>query len=472
MLVFIWSGSFAQNEEDALRYSFLTPSGTARFSAMGGGFGALGADLSLTSQNPAGLAVYTRNSEFTITPVFTFNNSNSTYLDNNKYNDFSYGVQLNNLGLVLTFSSEDKKEGWVNTNFAITYNRLADFRSNIYASSINNTSSLADYFVQMANGHAPVNLYSFEEGLAFDAYLIDTAGSLTNYTSVYDGKYGEEQIFQMNSKGGIGEYSFAFAGNYEHKLFLGGAFNIRSINYSHKKIINEVDIFDSIPHFEQFAFTENLKTSGTGVNLNLGFIYRINKTFRFGLAFHSPTFYSMFDDYYTKIKNDFDTTSYDFSSPENKYKYSLITPARFVGSFGVVFARNGLLSLDVEGVDYRSAKLKSSDYAFVTENSNIQNLYIFGLNVRGGVEYNLGILALRGGVGYYSSPYKSDKDKFVMTYNGGVRIRGDKLYLDLTYSARTGKTTIYPYKLSDKPVETINANQTLSYFMATVGMRF
>ena len=35
----------AQNEEDALRFSRLTPFGSARVTAMGGAFGALGGDF-------------------------------------------------------------------------------------------------------------------------------------------------------------------------------------------------------------------------------------------------------------------------------------------------------------------------------------------------------------------------------------------------------------------------------------------
>jgi hypothetical protein len=57
----------AQNQVDALRYSQIYPGGTARSTAMGGAFGALGGDFYSASLNPAGLGVY-RSSEFTFTP--------------------------------------------------------------------------------------------------------------------------------------------------------------------------------------------------------------------------------------------------------------------------------------------------------------------------------------------------------------------------------------------------------------------
>jgi hypothetical protein len=48
----------AQTIDEALWYSQLFYGGTARFQAMGGAFTALGGDLSVLSQNPAGLGIY------------------------------------------------------------------------------------------------------------------------------------------------------------------------------------------------------------------------------------------------------------------------------------------------------------------------------------------------------------------------------------------------------------------------------
>lgn len=70
--------SYSQNEIDALRYSTLTYGGTARFSAMGGAFGALGADLSNMGINPAGVALFSK-TEFAFTPCIFNNSSSVTY---------------------------------------------------------------------------------------------------------------------------------------------------------------------------------------------------------------------------------------------------------------------------------------------------------------------------------------------------------------------------------------------------------
>ena len=57
----------AQTISDALRYSNLEVGSTARTVGVGGGIGALGADYSVLSTNPAGLAAF-RTNEFVITP--------------------------------------------------------------------------------------------------------------------------------------------------------------------------------------------------------------------------------------------------------------------------------------------------------------------------------------------------------------------------------------------------------------------
>jgi hypothetical protein len=88
-------GTFAQNQLDALRYSRLNPSGTARFVAMGGAFGALGSDFSALSVNPGGIGLY-RSSEFSITPSFSTTTTESQ-LNGNFREDSRYNFNLGNV---------------------------------------------------------------------------------------------------------------------------------------------------------------------------------------------------------------------------------------------------------------------------------------------------------------------------------------------------------------------------------------
>ena len=76
--------AMAQNEVDVLRYSQLTFGGTSRSVAMGGAFGALGADFSSLSINPAGIGLY-RKSEVSLTPGFFTQKTISIYNGETNY---------------------------------------------------------------------------------------------------------------------------------------------------------------------------------------------------------------------------------------------------------------------------------------------------------------------------------------------------------------------------------------------------
>ena len=74
-LVWAWlaaasSTLWAQNETDVLRYGWIDPLSSSRVMAMGGSYGALGADLSCMGINPAGLGMY-RRGDLSMTAGFT-----------------------------------------------------------------------------------------------------------------------------------------------------------------------------------------------------------------------------------------------------------------------------------------------------------------------------------------------------------------------------------------------------------------
>ena len=74
-----------QNEEDVYRYSQLQFGGSARSQGVAGAFGAVGADFSVLSTNPAGMGRY-RESDFSFTPTINFS-SNQTDFKGNVSND-------------------------------------------------------------------------------------------------------------------------------------------------------------------------------------------------------------------------------------------------------------------------------------------------------------------------------------------------------------------------------------------------
>ena len=222
LLAVIAVSATAQNETDALRYSQISPTGTARFAALGGAFGALGSDFTTLSFNPAGIAFY-RSSEISLTPSVFNSVSTSDYLGtqikDNKLN-FNFG----SLGAVRTRirNKEGSTYGWLNFNFGIGYNRLNSFQNRVSIEGRNFSHSIADAFASQAYGtnyNDLQNTNSFDANLAWQTYVIDTAAGQTSIYSTPMGNYGQLQKLQATTLGSMGETVIAFGGNYSNTCF-------------------------------------------------------------------------------------------------------------------------------------------------------------------------------------------------------------------------------------------------------------
>ena len=69
IFLFAIANAYAQEPADALRYSWLTQTGTARNQAIGGAGASLGGEFSSLFINPAGLGFYKTN-DFVLTPSY------------------------------------------------------------------------------------------------------------------------------------------------------------------------------------------------------------------------------------------------------------------------------------------------------------------------------------------------------------------------------------------------------------------
>ena len=107
-LVFSITKIQAQEISDAVRYANNNLTGTARFTALSGAFGALGGDFSSLNVNAAGGAVFLRNQiTFTLSNSSVQNNTN--YFGSNASTcDTSY--DLNQIGSVFVFYNRNSKK--------------------------------------------------------------------------------------------------------------------------------------------------------------------------------------------------------------------------------------------------------------------------------------------------------------------------------------------------------------------------
>jgi len=434
----------AQNEVDALRYSQIIPGGSSRFTSTGGAFGGIGGNISVAGTNPAGLSIF-KSSSMDFTPAFGFNTVNNTFGDT-KFSDFKGGLQINNLGFVFA-AKTGNESGWKSTALAFNYTRNNSYGQNFYVEGVNNSNSITNYFAALGKGKHIGELDDYAEGLAYSAYLIDPdTNSTTSYHSIYD-HYGESQQFSVARRGNLGEYQLSYAANYNDHLYLGGTFGVQSVNYKETTSITEKDISDTIWNFNSMQYDTYLHTTGSGINLKLGLIYRPLDWLKIGFAIHTPTLLELTDNYSSSLESHFDTARYSQSLKSSDYvsSYKIITPAHYLGSLGFLIRHSMLLSVEAEMVDYSSIRMSGDDYSYTTENNSIRQNYTATYNLRGGMEYRLNNFTIRLGGGYYGSPYTSNqinKNSYTMVYSGGFGFRVENVFFDFGYY-RIENTSIY-----------------------------
>ena len=463
--------AFSQNENDALRYSFLKPGGTARFTSMGGAFGALGGDFSSLSINPAGLAIF-RSSEITFSPTLDYSLVESSYYGSSS-DDMKYNFNLNNLGVVfaLPLSSPVDQPGWKAVNFGFGLNRHNNFNQRWTAEGFNTQSSILTDFINQANQEGGLaNLDDFSTGLAWDTWLLFEEDG--QYMS--DLPYGRVlQRQETNSSGSIREFVLSVAANYNDLLFLGATVGLPSVRYEESSIFQETDRDNESSVFNSLTYTNKFNTSGTGFNLKVGAILRPTDLIRLGVAFHTPTFYKLEDEYYASMQSSLNLEDYtDFArSPDGWFKYELNTPMKAIASLGLVFGNVGLLSLDYEYADFSRMRLRSDDYLFSDENRVISDNFTAQHNFRIGGEVRLDPLVLRGGYAFYSSPYNTGiNDGQQSIASAGLGFRERNFSLDFGYALTFFSEDYYLY--SAQFVSPVQNDYSMSRFMLTFGFRF
>jgi hypothetical protein len=469
--------SYSQTDEDALRYSQINIAGTARYTSMGGAFGALGGDFSTLSWNPAGIAIY-RTSEFTFSPSLYLEKTNSEF-PGNSTNATKYNFNISNLGFVYTqkVGKDESAYGWKNWNFGFGINRINNFHTKSYYQGVNHDNSLLDYFAEHADGTVPENLNAFYENLPYQTYLINPDSN--NFYSTVIPSGGELQRRNSTTRGAITEMAISFGGKYSNKLYLGGSLGFDFLRYIEETTYEELDATNSIPgDFNNFSFNQNVTTHGVGINLKLGLIYRAADWVRLGAAFHTPTFYSMTDDFSNSMQSSFDNGDvYSQSSPAGTFDYNLTTPLRAIGSVAFIIGKTGLISADYEFVDYSSAEFDASGVGLSDVNNTIQNKYTAAGNLRIGTEWRYENFSFRGGYAMSGSPFNSTykpsgADMSQNSYSLGLGIRDQDFFIDFGYILSKRTDFFQPYVLNFQGVPGVTNDIYTSNFTITLGAKF
>jgi hypothetical protein len=479
--------SEAQSDVDALRYS-LTPTlgSTARSLSLGGASGALGADQSAVLSNPAGLAQFKSNS-FNISVGTNTLKNKSTYLDGNGKTSNLFVPEFSSINMVWTSRKTKRgnpvKTGWVNTNFQVGYNKIASFNRNVSYAGDNAQNSYTDYIADYVKGLDVSALDANDEQLDqgfyyFDnmfwyGYLIDSASNGDYFANYAPDNGSISQKGQIINRGGMGEYNMAFAANYEHKVYFGASLNVSSVNYTEKNTFSEIDNPMTIGNWNSFDFKRNLETSGYGVSGRFGVVFRPNSNFRLGGTIHTPTKLNLTDEYSDNLYVLYDDGSTeDMKTIDKSFSYTVTTPAKYGLQGAYIFGKKGLITAEVETIDYSTMNLSSDDDLFEDNNSSISDKYQNATNLKIGGEYVINSFRLRGGFATVGNPIANSDEYSRKIISGGFGIQEKNWAFDFGMSKDMSSDVYTPYSISGIAPSQVNNKLTGTRLMLTLSTKF
>src|SRR5690606_32709956 len=322
-----------------------------------------------------------------------------------------------------------------NFNIGIGYHRTGNFNSTMGFTGVNNESSYSD-FMALEDGFLAGDI-----GWQFGMVDEDASGNLVPMTTL-----DNVQTAYYREEGHQSETNLSFGANYSNKFYIGASIGFARVNYRMNRLFMEdgsvenygyifsmnpdsrfvnpatedYDIYNPLLESE-YEFDDEYwsNTTGNGVNVKLGAIFKPVPQFHIGVSATTPTWYRLTNDYedYFGITNFLtDGTENSDESPSEPiyYDYNLRTPYKLSAGLAYIFEAGGLLSADIDYVDYASMSMSSTnsedDQSF---NDGIADTYTGAVNVRVGGEYMIAPqFMVRAGYGYMGSPYNDESIEY------------------------------------------------------------
>ena len=440
------SMSYSQSldyQDLALIFSQDDVNGSARFTGMSGAFGAVGGDISSISINPAGLALY-NNSAFSGTFNSRETDITSTYYGNPLTTQDQF-FNISHAGAVLVFDNTFNSE-WSKFALGFNYRITKDFN---------------DSFLSQGNS-----------GVAtFTNFPLDDNTSPINYN------IADEQFFNTVYNGEISELNIAFSAVHLNKLYIGASFNTYDLNFSQRSTLTEFNNDGDGNVLDANFYQENI-TTGNGFSLNAGFIYKLHPSFRVGLSYQTPTWFTdiieitnitnndgYFGDTEITVSNDnsiYNNTAGNFF-PSQELIYKLKTPSKLTASAAFIIGRKGLISIDYINKSYQNIKLSNDN--FVSENQFFQNDLKNTHSVNVGSEWRMDRFSIRGGYRFEQSPNKNtmnSDDLKGYSFGGGYNFGVTKIDISYSDNNRTGSYNFYPQFNNVNPTNLKQDNKTIT----------
>ena len=514
-------GAGAQTGYDAVNLAQKDLNGTARFVGMGGAMGALGGDISTIGTNPAGIGIY-RSNDAMLTFGYSSIGTESNYLGS-KYEMNKNRWSFDNAGFVFS-TKVGNMTSLRFVNFGFNYHKTKSFYKNMTMQGM--MGSIDGMYLSqvrtMAQQGTDAQEYvynRYEEHLNFgskDIYSDNDAGWLgvlgwqgglteedsetlpyNTYIPLIPGE--TDAYFLSRERGGIDQYDFNVAFNFNDRFYLGVTLGAYNVDYNKYSLYNELSVDADNREFE-YALESFNRISGSGFDVKFGAILRPfeSSPLRIGLAVHTPTFYKLTYTTGAVLQNfndDIIVNTQDYLNGKDMDRdFQLQTPWVFNTSLGYTVGSSLALGAEYEYEDYSSMKFKYPEGENMTEETNGVKFNLKGVStLRLGAEWKpISSFALRAGYNFSSAAFKEDAVKLLPTnsintdtdfsnnqstntYTLGIGYRGSLFYADLAYKYNTYKSDFYPFYNEINGLVTAPATKvtnTRSQVLLTLGVRF
>jgi len=350
--------------------------GTARFVGMGGAMSALGADISTIGTNPAGIGLF-RRSDISMSGSIGVQPNAEDF-----YNRGKSRASFDQIGFVYAARLGEDNLRFV--NFAFNYHKRRNLKNFIGVDDFktggrSQTLEMLDLsytnsgWLDLSNDNdrdytTPLTLAGYDTQLLYPQ--TDASGNVTGYEACEAERYNYKRV----QWGGISQYDFNIAMNFNDQIYAGLTFGIYDVN-----IHSYTDYGEMIYNGETSTSTSEYYTNneeeltGTGFDVKFGLILRPieDSPFRIGVAVHTPIFYDLTSRQYLyvnspfQVKDESGTVLADYSErsidPGNN-DYKLRTPWKFNVSAATTIGNSLALNAEYEYRDYGASRVRYPRY--------------------------------------------------------------------------------------------------------------
>ena len=445
------SGARAQSPTDVYRNSMQEIHGTARAQAMSNAVGALGADPTAVSVNPAGIGLY-RSSEVT----FGFNvghvKSSTNWQDKEGADMSKWVSNLDHLSIIFPISNPYLATSDWRVVLGASMSSLYDYDRDYEMRSVNPEYSLSEYIANKAtlfgaHYNTLANLSSSPYFLGTMAYNGGFIEWRPNHEDIYvpatfalnnplisndkDIKYAESNRLYLkpdagrlnvSEKGSRKMYDFTIGGSWADKVYFGATLRTTSSAYARSSMYREDFHYTYKPKYnveDQVYYTElgnSMTVSGGTVGASFGLMAAVGDLGRIGISYNTPQFGRYNEIFYTTTQwyNNNRTNSKDELEPlytngtdDMTNTYNLVLPGDLTASAMVFLGGYGMVTYDFNWRDLGSARLQGGDFQdanqFLKEDYGSQMTHRVGLEIR-----PVSGFYLRAGYSYSDGGLKSD----------------------------------------------------------------